>query len=319
MKNFRFAIMGAGKIANHFCHAVELIDGCEVVAIASKSAERAADFAERNHLPAAYADYEEMLIKEKPDCVYIAVTPHDHFRLSMMCLDHDVPVLCEKAMFRNSEEAETVFGRSKKQQKFVMEATWSRFLPAIKTAKKWIDEGQIGEVRYIETAIGFCAPKGDDNRYFNRELGGGAALDITIYGYELTRFMIDEPILNTEVRALFGSTGVDVTEHIMLRCEHLLAGITTSFVTNLEDRMVVYGANGKLIVPRPHVATEALLYNAKGELVEHFTDTETKNGFTYQIEETIDCIRSGKIESKVVPHELTIDCAKVFDLVEAQK
>lgn len=319
MKNFRFAIMGAGKIANHFCHAVEIMEGCEVAAIASKSAERAAEFAKRNHLPASYGDYEEMLVKEKPDCVYIAGTPHDHFRLSMMCLDYDVPVLCEKAMFCSSYEAETVFARAKEKQKFVMEATWSRFLPAMKAAKAWLDEGRIGELRYIETAIGFCAPVGDENRYFNRALGGGAARDITIYGYELTRFMIDEPVLETRVQALFGKTGVDVTEHIMLRCEHMLAGITTSFVSNLEDRMVVYGANGKIIVPRPHVTMEAMLYNAGGELVEHFEDTETKNGFTYEIQETMDCIRAGKIESDVVPHALTIDCSKVFDLIEAEK
>ena len=102
MKPFRFAIMGAGGIANKFCDAVRLIPDCEVCAISSKSMERAESFAARHNLPAAYDSYEEMLRRERPDCVYIAVTHDAHFTLCMLCLDYDTPVLCEKSMFQNS-------------------------------------------------------------------------------------------------------------------------------------------------------------------------------------------------------------------------
>ena len=99
---FRFAIMGAGNIAGRFCRAANALPACCVTAVASKSRERAGRFAAENGVPHFYADYEEMLEKEKPDAVYIAVTPHDHFRLCMLCLQHRTPVLCEKAMFRTS-------------------------------------------------------------------------------------------------------------------------------------------------------------------------------------------------------------------------
>lgn len=131
MSTFRFAIMGAGNIAHQFCDAVTLVEDCEVSAIASKDLGRAQKFAEECSVAHAYDNYEQMLIEEKPDCVYIAVTPNDHFRLTMLCLEHRVPVLCEKAMFTNSAEAKAVFEKAEKDQTFVMEAMWSRFLPAV--------------------------------------------------------------------------------------------------------------------------------------------------------------------------------------------
>lgn len=100
--SFRFAIMGAGHIAHKFCGAVRLLQDAQVIAVASSSAERAADFAAREQIPSAYGSYEEMLLKEKPDCVYIAVITSMHYELSMLCAKHSVPVLCEKAMFRGT-------------------------------------------------------------------------------------------------------------------------------------------------------------------------------------------------------------------------
>ena len=89
MEKFRFAIMGAGAIAVKFCEAVRLLDGCEVCAVASKSLERASAFAGKQQIERYYGDYAAMLEQEKPDCVYIAVTPNDHARLSLLCIAHD--------------------------------------------------------------------------------------------------------------------------------------------------------------------------------------------------------------------------------------
>ncbi|MGN0538688.1 MAG: Gfo/Idh/MocA family protein [Candidatus Fimenecus sp.] len=315
MNKFRFAIMGAANIANKFCCAVNLLENCEVVAVSSKSMERAQAFADKNDLHAAYDDYEEMLIKEKPDCVYIAVTVNDHFRLCMLCMDYNVPVICEKAMFMNGREAEIVFKRSKEQRIFVMEATWSRYLPAIRQAKAWIEEGMIGEVRFLEASIGFVAPASDDNRYYNPALGGGAARDITIYAYELARMMVDKPFGEMKIQTVWGKTGVDLTEQILIRCEDILVSLITSFMIKLDETMVIYGDNGKIVIPKPHMASQAILYDEKDNTVEHFKDEQTQNGFVYEIRDCIECIHRGEIESKVVPHTLTLDCARLFDMI----
>ena len=120
MKEFRFVILGAGNIAGKFCEAVSLIEHASVVAVASKSLKKATDFSERNGVLKAYGDYEEMLRMEKPDGAYIAVTPNDHYRLSMLCLEYDVPVLCEKVRFQNSLEASEVFSLSERKGIFAI-------------------------------------------------------------------------------------------------------------------------------------------------------------------------------------------------------
>ena len=320
MKEFRFAIMGAGKIANHFCDAVKRVEGCRVTAVASKSMERAERFAAANGVSAKYDSYEQMLVQEKPDCVYIAVTPHDHYRLGMLCLEHRVPVLCEKAMFLNSGEADAFFLRARELGVFAMEAMWSRFLPALNTARGWLRDGRIGEPVMADSGIGFVAPADPQDRYMNRALGGGAAYDITVYGYELLTWMLEREVERLHVEAVRGETGVDLTEYLLLRfAGNLPAMVRCSFATNMgaEGKLVIYGTKGRIVVPNPHVAMEAQLYlNGSDEPAERFSDEATENGFVYEIAETIRCVREGRVESDVVPHRTTCDCARVFDRIQ---
>lgn len=315
MGNFRFVILGAGKIAGRFCNAVNLSEDCQVAAVASKSYERAQSFAAQHGLTAFYDSYEEMLTKEKPDCAYIAVTADAHFALTMLCLSHHVPVICEKAMFLNSNQAREAFCKAKEEKLFVMEATWSRFLPAVNQVREWLSKEIIGNPTWADMRIGFVAPEGADNRYFNPKLGGGAAFDITIYAYEIITWLIEKPIKNMYVSAYWGATGVDVTDHILLEYPDMMASLQTSFAAPMEERLVIYGREGRIVLPRPHVASEALLFDKTGNLLEHFQDVITQNGFVYQIAEVMRCIREGRLESSVVPHSATLDCAEVFDRI----
>lgn len=319
MKPFRFVILGAAKIGSKFCSAISLIPDCQVVAVASKSAERAQQFAAAHGVPRHYASYEEMLDAEQPDCAYIAVTQNDHFRLTMMCLDRKIPVLCEKAMFPTSAQAEAVFRRAREQNTFVMEAMWSRFLPPILQVREWLSQGRIGQVELAQCDIGFVAPYAPDNRYFSPALGGGAAMDITVYAYEIITFVLNQSIREIRAQAAWSDTGVDASNHVSIVFDHTLASLMTSFVTNMEDQLVLYGSKGKIVVPRPHCCTECFLYNGDGTLAEHFADNQTQNGFTYEIEEAMRCIRAGLHESPVVPHQDTLACARLFDMINATR
>ena len=320
-QEFRFAVMGAGKIANKFCDAVKRLPEARVAAVASKSMERAKAFAEKNGIEKAYDSYEKMLEEEKPDCVYVAATSDAHYALSKLCVEHGIAVLCEKAMFLNSAEAKEVFGLAKEKQVFVMEAMWSRFLPAVRKAKEWIESGCIGTPVCGQIRIGFHAEENPENRYFNPALGGGAAFDLTVYCYEIMTFLINRPVTVEEATAVLGETGVDVTDHVLLRFAgkpeepDMLAFLESKFLSNLEDRLEICGTKGKIVLPRPHFASEAQRYGQTGECEEVFRDTVTENGFVYEAEEAMRCVRAGKAESETVPHALTIACAKLFDLM----
>ena len=319
MSTFKFAIMGAGDISRKFCDAARRLDNCTVTAVSSKSIERAKAFADRENIPSAYGNYREMLEREQIDCVYIGADTGSHFDLTMLCLEHKVPVLCEKAMFTNLKDAETAVAYAKEQGVFMMEAMWSYFLPAIKKAKEWVDGNKIGKILYTDAVIGFKAPTHDGNRYFNTKLGGGVAYDLTVYTYDLTTLMLGHDYLDSEVTALWHESGVDTMNHAVLRYKDTLSSMTTSIINPLEERLILYGEEGKIIVPSSHFASNAYLYDKNGNLVEHFKDEVTQNGFYYEVKEAMECVLAGKLESDVVPLSVTLDSVKFYEKIYATK
>ena len=311
---FRFAIMGAGGIAAHFVKAMD-VTGASVCAIASKSLSRAQAFAKANGIASAYGDYAQMLEKEKPDAVYIAVTQQDHARLTDLCVSYGIPVLCEKAMFSNGYEADEVFSHAEEAGVFTMEALWSRFLPSTNRVRSWLENGEIGDIALAEFGIGFQAPPDPENRFFNPKLHGGAMYDLTVYGYEILTWLFGENLYIENVAVSIADTGVDASDFIVLRKKNSLFTIRTSLITPIEERMIIYGTRGKIIVPKPHIGGQADLLGPDGEVREHFVDTVTQHGFSYEIEETMRCIREGKLESPIVSHASTLGCAKFFDVM----
>ena len=317
MKEFRFVILGAAKIAPKFAEAVSLVDGAVITAVASKSMERAKAFA-ANYGIRAYDDYEQMLIEEKPDAAYICVTPNDHMRLTLLCLKYKIPVLCEKAMFMNSKEAIETFAAAKKAGVFVMEAMWSRFLPPTQKVKAWLKEGRIGRPDVVHATIGFKAPPDHQNRYLNPALGGGAARDITVYTYEQTCYILEQEQTFIHADAIWGPSGVDMTDHVYVRYSPTMADMVTSFAMQLPNVMEICGPEGRILFPDPNMPEDCSLCAPDGTVIEHFMDTETPNGngFVYEIAEVMRCVRAGLLESPTVPWQTTIDCAKVFDLID---
>ena len=318
---FRFGVMGAGSIAGKFVDAVRQLPDCEVTAIASRSADRAADFAARYGVSAAYGSYGAMLTAEKPDAVYIAAHTSSHAELTRLCIAHDIPALCEKAMFTNAAEARGVLAMAHERGVFCMEAMWSRFLPAVQEMKRRLDEGAIGEPRYAELAIGWQPPRDNENRFFDPAKGGGAAYDLTVYCYELADLFLGKPDAVEHVSVLWGQTGVDETETVTLRWSEpkaCLATLSASIVTSLRERAVICGTEGSLFMPRPHMAEGFTIVHQDGTQ-ENWQDTQTVNGFVYEVAEVMRCVRAGLVESPVVPHELTIRCAEMFDVINATR
>lgn len=311
--SFRFAIMGAGNIAVKFCHAVSLLKDCEIVAVASKSLERAERFAGNCQIKHYYDSYEKMLQEIKPDCVYIATTPDSHYSLAKLCMEYKTPVLCEKAMFMNSKDAKDIFTDAKNNGIFVMEAMWSRFLPAVNKAKKWMTDGLIGKVNCLTMSCGTSFDREKNQRNFNPKLGGGAAFDLTVYNYELATWFLGEDILDIQVSVMWDENGIDTFNHVLLKYRDKLAVLLSSCDTLLEEALVVMGNDGKIVIPHAHYADGAFLYDKSGVEKFHFVDKQTENGFVYEIREVMNCIKEGKVQSEVVPHEITMKCAKLFD------
>ncbi len=312
MRPFHFVIFGAGNIAHKFADAVARIEGAVVTAVASKSIDRAAAFAQAEHLPSYYDSYARMLDMEKPDAVYIATTVNFHYEQVVLCIQKGIPVLCEKAMFANSREAEKAFKLAKEAGVFLMEGMWSRFLPHMQQARAWIAEGRLGKLLAIDANLGYCPPYAPDNRFFNRALGCGTGRDVLVYAYELTQMLAGENPQCVQSMHLDCETGVDVINYVNLKFSSFLASLRCYFTAyGQQDLFKVYGTAGRIEIPLPHMGRSCTLYRCDGAM--QVFDQPVDNGFVFEVKEVIDCVRAGKLESAVVPWNLTLACSKLFD------
>lgn len=315
----RFGLIGAANISTRFCDAVSKLGNAEVIAVASKTLEKAKKFAEVNGFASAsgnmdyYGIYTEMLSRDDIDAVYIATTPNFHYDNCMLALEYGKHVLCEKAMFLNEAEAQAVFAKSRETGLFVMECMWSRFQPAFREACRWIREGMIGDVITATYQIGFRAPEG--GRVIAPDLAGGALYDISVYAIEGLHALIGRDVVG--VRSLLTyprNDGVDFTDHIILDFGDNITGniLCSVGIQNFHKGAVVYGSDGMVIVSNPVDSAEVGLKKNDGTEIKSKPD-KYPNGFMYEIEDAINCINAGKIESEIMPHKDTILCAKIFD------
>ena len=180
MRKIRWGIVGPGNIANRFAAAVNNLDCAELSAVASRSEERARTFANEHGIPHVFCGYEAMAASGTVDAVYIA-TPHNlHQPCAEPFLNAGIHVLCEKPMCATAYQGRKLKECADNNGVFLMEAMWTRFLPAIAEAVKIVSRGDIGEVRGIKAD--FCGMVTEPVERLNKaSLAGGSLLDIGVY------------------------------------------------------------------------------------------------------------------------------------------
>lgn len=319
----RFGIMGAGSIAHGFLEAIQVVDGAELVAVASKSLERAEQWREESAISPdelrCYGDYESFLKDDSVDVVYIATTTNYHYENIKACLHAGKHVLCEKAMVETEERAREVFALAAEKHLFLMEAMWSRFLPRTEIIRNWIREGRIGAVKLLQSSIGFAAPKDPEGRLYNPALGGGALYDIGVYMIDMLPYLADKKILHTDAIVQFASTGVDETIQLSMELEDgILAGGVISFAAKLPEDIYIYGEKGYIRAPKIHWGHEAYLYDENDNQVEAY-EIPHGPGFAYEIREVVRCISEGRMTSEIASPEMTYTSSRIYDKYLTQR
>lgn len=309
---FKVGILGAGWIAEKMAEALApLTDYC-VYAIASRSIEKANDFAQRWNVPKAYGSYEEMVSDNDVDLVYIA-TPHSHhYPHTMLALEHGKHVLVEKAFTANAAEAEILIETARKKGLFITEAIWTRYMPLSHKVKEIMESGVIGKPRLLTATL--CYMMEFKERILRPDLCGGALLDLGVYALNFARMYFGTDIVKTVSNCQLGETGMDMQECISLcfadgKMANLQAGTLC-----LNDRQgIINGTEGYIRVDNincPHVIEVYRDY----ELVARYEKPEDMvNGYEYQVYECRRCIEAGLAESPMMPHEETLSIMRQMD------
>ncbi|WP_205618124.1 Gfo/Idh/MocA family protein [Neotamlana sedimentorum] len=180
-KNVKWGIIGLGNIAHKFAKDLLTIPDAELYAVASRTQEKADDFANTYQAKKAYASYEDLAHDSNIDAVYIA-TPHVfHKENTMMCLQKGIAVLCEKPFAMNANEVEDMIACAKENNTLLMEALWTAFLPHYQFVLNEIKNETHGKLLNLKADFGFSRPFDESKRLFGKNLGGGSLLDIGIY------------------------------------------------------------------------------------------------------------------------------------------
>ena len=186
----RWGIIGPGRIASQVINDFPYVAGAEALAVASRSIERAQAFATDHGLARAYGSYAEIMSDQDVDAVYIA-TPHpQHYAIALAAVAAGKAALVEKTFTATVAGAEEIITAARHQRVFVMEAMWTRFQPAIVTARSLIDDGAIGEVRQVQADLGVDRPYDPADRLFDPAQGGGAMLDLGVDGVSFAQYFL---------------------------------------------------------------------------------------------------------------------------------
>ena len=197
-----------------------------------------------------------------------------------------------------------------------MEAMWTRYLPAVIKTRQLIADGVLGEIRMIMADFGFRFDFDPQHRLFNPELGGGALLDAGVYPISFTSMIFGPPIRVMSMAQL-GQTNVDEQAAILL--EHnqgRLALVAAAVRTDMPSQAIIMGTQGRLRVHGPIYCPTQLTLTLNGE-DEVINAPLEGNGYNYQAVEVMNCLRSGQLESKIMPLAETLSIMKTMDEIRA--
>ncbi len=309
-KSFRWGILAPGNIAKKFAEAVTAIPDATVAAVGSRDRERADAFAAKYAIPRAYGSYAELVADPELDAIYVA-SPHNHHKACvLMALAAGKPVLCEKPLGATFAQASAMVDAARRSNLFLMEAMWTRFLPALATARGWIDAGKIGTLRRLEADFSFRCGWNPESRLLNPALAGGGLLDVGIYVLSLTHWAFGSLPDPAGSSAAIGESGVDEQAALIFQWPDGAQAILTCGVrTQGTVRARLVGTDGSIEIPSFFNAQEVIL-NAGGK-EERAKAPHLKNGFEYEIMEAMRCIREGRVESPSLPWSETLRLAEI--------
>ncbi|HOC57430.1 MAG TPA: Gfo/Idh/MocA family oxidoreductase [Verrucomicrobiota bacterium] len=308
----RWGILGAGAISHRFVSDLKQVAGAQAVAVGARSAERAAAFAAQFGIARSHGSYEELAAEPQVDCIYIG-TPHNfHQAHTLLCLEHDKHVVCEKPFAINAEQARRMIARARERKLFLMEAMWSRFNPVYVRARQWIASGLIGEVRMLKADFGFAAARKPEGRLFNPKLGGGSLLDVGIYPLSLASHLFGPRPSAIQAVGRLGPTGVDEQAAIVLQYpEDQLALLSCAIRTRTAQNALIIGTAGKVWLPAFWRARLAVLRRPK----QAPRITWGKAGYRFEAAEAVQCIRAGRTESSTMPLDESLAIMETMDRI----
>lgn len=312
----RWGIAGTGGIARRMTTALDGLSDALVAAVGSRQQSTSEAFVAEFGIARAHGSYQALFDDPSIDIIYVA-SPHSHHHdMTIAALEAGKHVVCEKAFALNAAQARSMVAAARRNNRFLMEAMWTWFIPAVVELKARIDAGSIGHVVAIDADFGLRIDK-PDGRHRQADLGGGALLDLGIYPLTFACFVAGEHPDEIKTIGRLTDGGVDAT---IGGVAGFPSGIISTFHTTIEATTGmgarISGTEGRIDVAAPFWFTNDFTIHRNGSEPERVQIDN--DGLAHEAAHAMARIRAGHLQSDVIDWETSIASMEMLDEVRRQ-
>jgi len=296
MKTYNWGMIGTGWIAHEMADALNSVNG-EIYAVADVNEAALKAFSEEKKIQRTFTNPDDLLKDPNVDIVYIA-TPHNfHYEYIMKALEAGKNVFAEKAITVNSRQLSNVRHLAAEKGLIVTEGLTLFHMPLYKKVKQVISDGKIGDVNLVQVNFGSLKDYDVKNRFFNKNLAGGALLDIGGYATAFARSFLKTQPVNVLTTVKYFETGVDEQSGILLKnLDDQIAVLSLSMRAKQPKRGVISGTKGYIEISNYPRATEAAITytdDAHTESHEVITAGDASLALQYEVQDMQRYIEQG--------------------------
>lgn len=310
MSELNWGIIGLGAITHDFAESLKALERSPY-AVASRELHRAQEFQKQYNATKAYGSYQELLQDENVDIVYIATVNSQHMDNIMMCLEYNKHIMCEKAIWGDYAQMQNAKQIAQEKNLILAEGMTIFHMPIMKKVKSLIQNGELGKIKFIEAELGSLKEDDPENRFFSKELGGGAMLDIGTYGLSFVSYFMSGEI--TQVKSTMSKyrTGVDESWAISLKSStQEVASVNLTFRAKLPKRAIIAGDKAYITIDNYVRADEAVFVTPDGNKV-IICEGKTANAMQYEIIDMEKAVNTG--DSGHIYLDETMKVVKLMD------
>ncbi len=312
-------MLAPGGIARDWTAALHARTSSRVVAVGSRSTERAQAFADEFGVERAYGDYESLVADDAVDAIYVASPHSEHHAHALLVLDAGKPALVEKAFTRNAAEAAAVIDAARAKRLLVVEAMWTRFLPHIDVVRRCLEDGLLGEIKTVEADHGQHLYPVGPRRMAEPALAGGALLDLGIYPIAFAHLALGG-FTAVHATGVLAETGVDASETIaVVGPQGAVGTLSSTMLAKTPCSASISGTAARVEIDgwfyQPNTVR---LIDPDDHEVDRYETPVREHGLAYEAAEFARLLADGRTESDLLTLDESLRLMQVLDEVRGQ-
>lgn len=309
MKQYRWATLGCGVIANQLAEAMQK-EGRRLYSVANRTHGKAVEFARKYGIQKVYDDIEDVFVDDQVDIIYIS-TPHNtHIPYLLAALKQGKHVICEKSITLNTAELKMAMEAARENRVVLAEAMTIYHMPLYKKLRELLADGRLGPLRFIQMNFGSFKEYDMTNRFFSRSLAGGALLDIGVYALSFMRWFMSETPDEIVSQVKFAPSGVDEQAGILLmNKQQEMASISLTLHAKQPKRGTIAFEKGFIEIYEYPRADQAVITYTEDGRRETVTAGNTADALSYEIE---DMEKAAAGDTEVMCLDYTLDVMEIM-------